>query len=47
MDCTKIHALYKLTVGEVFEFASIKQLKEELEVDLQTIAIEEAQKKNK
>jgi hypothetical protein len=34
-------------VGEVFEFASIKQLKEELEVDLQTIAIEEAQKKNK
>jgi len=34
-----------MPIGEVLQFASVKTLKEEMEADLQEIAIEEAKRK--
>lgn len=38
-------AILHAPMGEAFQFAALKQAKEELESDLQKIAIEEAKKK--
>ena len=44
-DITKVHQLFKQKIGEVLQFASIKQLEEEMESDLHYISMEEAKKK--